>query len=307
MNEMMNEQKRYILKSKPRIFFAAAILIFSALSVALLNAQSVGDSDIQEQLESEYINKVLVIRHFYSGDTLKYDSKGTLTSGGKPESWVTSAYFEPEEVKLSKSSITITGKRISMGCVEQGYAFPPYGRDVLPSYRCKNDTKIEISRSSKQKGQSETMASLGCVFLKGDESLEDSIPPYWKGIIEDGLNVEQTGQYLLVTAPDIRFSFKRHDLGHLTVGTQIPYPLPLPPYTEIARKKGVKGGVVRLLVIIGEDGSVEETAILKSLEKSLDESVMETVERTWKFYPTLLDGVPIPWFIYTEVSFNIYY
>ncbi len=61
----------------------------------------------------------------------------------------------------------------------------------------------------------------------------------------------------------------------------------IPPIAQAARVSGV----VILEALIGEDGSVRDAKVLRSVPL-LDASALEAV-RQWRFTPTLLNGVPV--------------
>ena len=64
-----------------------------------------------------------------------------------------------------------------------------------------------------------------------------------------------------------------------------------------------KEGVVILEAVIGEDGSVENVQVLRSVAL-LDQAAVEAVQQ-WRFTPTLLGGQPVPVVMTVTVSFNL--
>ncbi|MGA9646519.1 MAG: M56 family metallopeptidase, partial [Candidatus Korobacteraceae bacterium] len=100
----------------------------------------------------------------------------------------------------------------------------------------------------------------------------------------------------------------RHDLGKVyTVGNGITVPIPTykpePPYTKEARAAKLQGTVV-CSVVVDDTGNVADVQVVRSLEKGLDESAMQTL-RTWKFQPATKDGKPVPVKVVVEVSFRL--
>jgi TonB family protein len=75
-----------------------------------------------------------------------------------------------------------------------------------------------------------------------------------------------------------------------------------PIYPEIARTARVVGTVI-LEARIGEDGTVRDARILRSVPL-LDQAALGAV-RQWLFTPTLLNGVPIEVVITATVTFNL--
>ena len=78
---------------------------------------------------------------------------------------------------------------------------------------------------------------------------------------------------------------------------------PVPPYTDIASKKGIEGTVV-LMVLVRRDGSVGGISVSKGLEESLDRSSMETVRR-WEFAPALRGEEPVNAVLEIQIEFKL--
>ena len=64
----------------------------------------------------------------------------------------------------------------------------------------------------------------------------------------------------------------------------------IPKYPELAKKAGIEGTVV-VKVLVGYEGNVESTELVKSVEV-LDEAALEAA-RQFKFSPAKLDGKPV--------------
>jgi TonB family protein len=63
-----------------------------------------------------------------------------------------------------------------------------------------------------------------------------------------------------------------------------------PVYPEDAKAAGLEGYVI-LDIVIGEDGSVIEAGVMRSIP-ALDSAAIDAV-RQWQFEPTLLNGEPV--------------
>ena len=66
---------------------------------------------------------------------------------------------------------------------------------------------------------------------------------------------------------------------------------PGPPYTQEARDARIQGVVV-LQTLVGAEGRVIRTKVLRGLPLGLTESAVETI-RGWEFQPATLNGVPV--------------
>ena len=75
-----------------------------------------------------------------------------------------------------------------------------------------------------------------------------------------------------------------------------------PTYPAIAQAARVSG-VVIVEALIGEDGSVRDAKVLRSVPL-LDASAVEAV-RQWRFTPTLLNGVPVQVIMSVTVRFTL--
>ena len=69
-------------------------------------------------------------------------------------------------------------------------------------------------------------------------------------------------------------------------------------YPEDAKAAGIEGAVI-LLIVIGEDGSVIEAQVLRSVPE-LDQAALDAAYQ-WRYEPTLLNGEPV------ELEMNAYY
>jgi len=92
----------------------------------------------------------------------------------------------------------------------------------------------------------------------------------------------------------------------LSVGGAVSPPMRVfavePAYPENARIAGIEG-VIILGIVIGEDGSVIETAVLRSIPE-LDQAAIDAV-RQWQFEPTLLNGEPVEVEMEVTVNFTL--
>jgi len=79
---------------------------------------------------------------------------------------------------------------------------------------------------------------------------------------------------------------------------------PDPEYTDEARKRRIQG-VVTLYALIGAEGTVRKTAVLRRLEPGLDNQA-ENAVFTWKFKPALCGTLPVPSEITVDVSFRLF-
>jgi TonB family protein len=269
--------------------------IYYALSLLLLISSVPGvcgenpDDQIKNELEKTFNKKIFIIRNFYSGNYLKYDSEGTLISGGASGSWTTDGYFEPAEVKLSTKSTILKGKRIYWGYN------PTEKKSRL--FRGYDMTTIEFRRSAEQLTLPLILIPLNKVFITNREAIVDIVPPYWKKLILADFDlikvkppypspkVLDTGTHKNITYPTILMKTK-------------------PAYTEQARAARWSGTIM-FTVIVRKDGSITVQDILSPLGLGLDENAVAACEK-WKFKPGTVDGKPVDVQVTIEVVFKLY-
>jgi protein TonB len=75
-----------------------------------------------------------------------------------------------------------------------------------------------------------------------------------------------------------------------------------PVYPEDARAAGV-AGVVILEITIGEDGSVTDAQVVRSIPM-LDQAAIDAVLQ-WVYEPTLLNGAPVPVLLTVTINFTL--
>jgi len=73
-------------------------------------------------------------------------------------------------------------------------------------------------------------------------------------------------------------------------------------YPEEAKAAGIEGVVV-MQITIGEDGSVTNAVVVRSVPM-LDEAAIESVLQ-WQYQPTLLNGMPVEVEMFVTVSFTL--
>jgi protein TonB len=75
-----------------------------------------------------------------------------------------------------------------------------------------------------------------------------------------------------------------------------------PVYPQEAQDAKVEG-VVILEIVVGADGRVEDTRVLRSIPL-LDQAAIDAVSG-WEFQPTLLNGAPTPVVMTVTINFTL--
>lgn len=78
---------------------------------------------------------------------------------------------------------------------------------------------------------------------------------------------------------------------------------PEPDYTETARSKGVQG-IVRVRVLVGEDGLVKNARILRGLPDGLNDEAVKAAFKI-RFRPAMKEGQAVRYWVTVEIKFNL--
>ena len=265
-----------------------------------------GQSDtIKDQLASDYTGKVLTLRHFYTGEHLKFHADGTLDGDSPIGPWTVDGQLLVTEAKLQKSTLVIRGRRLILLYDSKSKTFQDAltvvknsdhkDRDVEKWLRAL-DVDIEIALSTEQPEQKEISAAMQAVFLTPGESMIDIAPACWRSYFE-----------LLDHRPP-KPQDPNHTVYTMSANGGITPPRvtynPEPEYSEAARKVKWQGTV--LVSLIAEPtGTVRDVQIASPLGAGLDEKSVEAVS-TWKFDPAQKDGKAVPLALKVEATFHLY-
>lgn len=267
---------------------ALLLLIFLFVPTSIVCGDNI-NKDLQKQLELELKNKPLIIRNFYAGNTLKFSSDGNLISGGNPGIWTINGYFQPSKIKLLEKDLVISGRRLCW--------VYDYNKKGERFFRGTNTT-IRIAHSPERNTLAGIMELLSKVFFTSDESLEDSVPSYWKELVQKKFILKDSANYGVFEIMNVNASVQ----GKL-VSPRILHRVN-PRYTEEARNLRLSGSMA-VKVLITEEGKAVVQEILRPLGAGLDEIAIKTCE-TWKFSPALLNGSPVKFLTVIDFSFTIH-
>lgn len=79
---------------------------------------------------------------------------------------------------------------------------------------------------------------------------------------------------------------------------------PEPGFTERARQNQTSG-VIRLRLLLGADGAIQDVFVIKSLPDGLTEKALAAARRV-KFTPATIEGRPVAQLVMLEYNFNVY-
>ncbi len=127
--------------------------------------------DTVQFLRKNLRGKIVLLRHFYGGERLKFDAEGNLKKGRDVCAWTVCAQIEIREVNLRSDKLEIKGRRILVQY--NGDVRNPSGLNGLP-------VSIDIEVTPNTVEREVLSKSLNKVFLWGNEQLAEVVPSYWK-------------------------------------------------------------------------------------------------------------------------------
>src|ERR1700756_247673 len=131
---------------------AASLLVVCMF--ALLTCTSIaGAGDLSEQLKARYQNKVLVLRHFYRGDHLSFQSDGSLVGIGEVGPWTTNGQIDIKSIELKGRNLEIKGRRVCLTYDDTTKSFNDVLEYLEQSSRVQGATHRKKHDRNTQKGQ----------------------------------------------------------------------------------------------------------------------------------------------------------
>jgi TonB family protein len=262
------------------------------------------DQDLEKQVKFDYLEKVLTLRHFYSGEHLKFHADGTLEGYASVGPWTVDGQIEVEDIHVHGTQLVIKGRRIHRIFDAQQKPLDQLATVRNASGKEQKDlekvlqhlkVEIQIELPSQNPDEKDISAAIHAVFLTGSESMMDSVPTYWQAYF-----AKQEGKPR--TAPET----KKAPAYRVGGGISAPHATyaPDPEYSDEARQAKYMGTIV-LYLVVDSSGTAADVQIMRPLGLGLDEKAVNAV-RSWKFRPAEKDGEPVPVTINVEVNFHLY-
>jgi len=278
----------------------------TALLIAVLLSWrfALADVGIEEQIKSAYAGKTLTLRHFYSGEHLRFHSDGTLNGDAPTGPWTVDGQIAVEEINLRDGLVVIKGRRVyrifdtqlkpqdELTTIDNYYG--KLREDLEHTLRSLK-AEIEIELTSGKPDQKDISSAIHAVFLTDSESMMDVAPTFWRAYFA---KLEDKPQSAPTTKGPI-YVLRPHEVSppHVTYN-------PDPDYSLEARKVKYEGTAV-ISLVVDASGTTRDLQITKPLGLGLDENAVAAVS-TWKFEPAQKDGKPVSVWIAVEVQFHLY-
>jgi TonB family protein len=309
---------------------AACQLLIFVLALGLGALPGVA-SDLDQQLRDQYQGKTLLLRGFYSGNSLLYDSAGSPSEGGLSGDWTVDGVVRIDEIHASGDRLKIRATRVHLGWVggELQTLHDYVAKDKLDKDE-KKDRELRIEAALSDGGTTESaVAALSRIFLTSQDSFADLVPDYWQPCVRSGLTAETgikkqscyfsqeflaiPGVALHLNSPEDTTSAPTNPQnstvrGIFRVGGGVSPPKVIqqsdPGFSEAARRSKFQG-TVTVAVVVDESGTPTNIRILTPLGDGLDAQAVHAVE-TWRFRPSEKDGRPVRVQIAVQVDFHLY-
>lgn len=277
-------------------------MLFALLLLPLRFAHA--DSGIEKQLNFDYMEKVLTLRHFYIGEHLRFHFDGTLNGDAPIGPWTLDGQIEIQKVHLRRGLVVIEARRIHR--IFDSQLNPQDQLMAMENNQGKRDkdlekalrhlrVDIEVELPSDGPDEKAVSSAIHAVFLTGSESMMNVVPSYWRAYL-----AKQEGKPQSVpqpTGPISRIIPSEMSPPHPTYQ-------PDPDYSDEARKAKYQGTIL-IYLVIDVSGMTRDLQILRPLGLGLDEKAVAAVS-TWKFEPAQKDGKPVAVAINVEVNFHLY-
>jgi TonB family protein len=282
-------------------------------------------AEFDQRLRDEFQGKTFILRGFYSGDSLLYDSSGALVGKETSGDWTADGFVLIDAIRFSNTQLEIKARRQLIVSIANTFRFQaaeqptPDKKGMTPVL-----LKITVDFGKDFPTAEQAEAVMSKIFLTKQDTLAELLPDYWTcaiyglggkdekcGFSKEVLAVpgaDASGTNLTVLATSRGASPYPPKMTTFRIGNGVSPPRPMyqpePEFSELARRAKFQG-VVMLGLVVDRDGNPKNVRILGPLGAGLDEKAVHVVE-TWKFKPAVKDGEPVAVEIAVEVDFHLY-
>ncbi len=310
---------------------AVALVLAVSLAPSYLEA----GSELEQHLRDQYKDKTLVLRNFYPGDHLRYESGGALADSADPGDWTVDGFVRVTALSLSGRHLTIKAERLSLGNCGKGCGFRQYFAKQKPDKRAEDEKKVRIEVEVDPGGMTaeKADAALSRIFLNSQDRVANLVPNYWRPCVlaaSTGKGREQYAACLFAPefaavpglvsnsnsnskespqsgdTSDEEEKASNGPVNHMSKGVTAPKVVyaPNPDFSEQARQAKYQGTVM-LSIVVDKTGQVRNIRVWQPLGLGLDRKAVEAVSK-WQFKPAIKDGEPVDMELAVEVDFHLY-
>lgn len=298
---------------------------FLLLSLFLGLATFAVADDLDRQLHDTYADKTLVLRGFYSGEHLRYNSSGSLVSRNSSGDWTSDGFVLITDIGVKGHTLRIKARRMSALSLNKTFSLRAAENEVVrPGESRAIVVEIEADLGTPHPSADHVDAAVAKIFLSAKDDFASQVPDYWRPCVPAGLAGKDENCHF---APEILgipgVGVPGHDPSEIAAasaeqtspaGQRFRVPKGVSPprvtlhnepeFSDLARRMKYQGtGVVGLTV--NQEGVPTHVYVLNPLGCGLDAQAVRAVEG-WRFKPAEKDGQPVSVEIAVEVDFRLY-
>lgn len=245
---------------------------------------------VQDQLNSAFKGKVLLLRNFYSGDDLSYDQNG------KPLGVVTQGPWTLANVEITKVAVAMQGIDII------GNRMGTWYRNGRPDFVRVGKLKIHVTKPISAGDNDTSLRPIFSeIFMEAGEDLRPVVQDYWRNFLDVNDSKSRSAAWQ-ATLKKEGSPIKKSDAQPGQVTAPRTLSSPDPHYTKEAATHHIEG-TSRLGIVVDGTGKANNIAVLDPLGMGLDEQAVLAVKQ-WRFQPAMKNGESVPVQINVEINFR---
>jgi TonB family protein len=294
-------------------------VLFFAIAMAPAQDQAV---QLDQYLRDQYQGKTFLLRSFYSGDHLRYDSAGSVIGRAASGDWTADGFVQLNDVRISGQRLIVQAKRLFVVAGDgKGFRFfadTPQKR-ANKERKTQLDIEIDLGPGNTSAELIETVMSR--VFLTAHDDFAEMVPDYWKACVSMGLLGKDTGCRFLPeftaipglahserspapTSPAVGLSREElHGRGDGVTAPRVIHQLD-PKFTGAADKVKWQG-MVALKLVVDQTGVPRDIYVIAPLGCGLDAEAVRTAG-LWRFKPAEKHGQAVAVELVLEMDFHRY-
>jgi TonB family protein len=249
-------------------------------------------NQVHGDLNSEFKGKILVLRNFYSGNDLEYDSNGAVLGDVKQNPWTLS------NVKIAKVLVTNHGIEIV------GRRMGAWYRDGKPELLEAGKLRVHVSMPNSGAATQATLHPIfNKIFMEAGEDLRPMVPKCWQAYLSGSDSKARSEAWQAMLEKDNNPAIlKKSGAPAGAINAPRAISTPDPHYTKEAETHHIEGTSV-LSMVVNTNGTASNIAVMRPLGMGLDEQAVLAISQ-WRFQPGTKDGQPVRVQINVEVTFR---
>ena len=310
-----------------RLLCVSVVLVGIALTVFPFHVCAA--DELEQHLRDKYDDKTLVLRDFYQGKRLRYDSAGMATGSAVPGDWTVNGFVRVTSLGFSGQRLTIQADRLSLVNSGQTFGFQQSGGKKKETAKKASGLRIEVEFDPSGITAEKADVALSRIFLTAQDRFADLVPDYWKPCALAASTGKGGKQYIacsfppeFAAIPGVVSNSNEHpesvqagngetkitDLQVVPIGRGVTPPQrassPDPDLSTEARQSGYQG-TLGLLIVVDKTGQVRNIRVSKPLGLGLEHKAVAAVTK-WRFSPAERDGQPVSVEVGIQVDFHLY-